>query len=66
MQKNELYILNSFCNITVSAYTLRTRFFPDMQLLQKHIAIPFGPHVSCLPNYLDNKYRFPKSGFATF
>ena len=26
----------------------------------------FGPNLSCLHDYLDNKYNFPKSGFVRF
>ena len=95
--KNEHYTSYSFeilkfkksCNLIGRehlVYKLRTRFSPDMQFSQNHIAkngssskaqkviLPplsvkysaFCPNLSCLPDYLDNKYNFPKSGFVTF
>ena len=63
------------------AHKLRKRFSPGMQFSQNHIAnhgasfkaqkvmLPhstFCPNFSCLPNYLENRYIFPKSGFVFF
>ena len=39
---------------------LKSQIFPI-----KMPNIAFGPNLSCLPNYLDNKYNFLKTGFVT-